>query len=194
MDVIEVYITSALNNGLKTTSTIIIHKGSYNMPSFDLVSKVEMNELKNAVEMVRKVVAARYDFKGSVAAIEIQEKDNKLELKGEDDYKMQTLLDLLRDQMVKRKIGLSNLQPEKVVPSGKNLLKQTLIIKNGIDKELGKTINKIVKNSGMKVHSSLMDEKIRLEGKNIDDLQAVFHLLKTHPEVNLDLQMENMKR
>jgi uncharacterized protein YajQ (UPF0234 family) len=162
------------------------------MPSFDLVSKIEMSELKNAVEMSRKIVGSRYDFKGSQSTIEILE--NSIELKSEDEYKMKTILDILREQMVKRKIGLNNLEPDKIVPSGKNLLKQSLKIKNGIDKEMGKTINKLIKNSGLKVHSSLMDEKVRIEAKKIDDLQEVFQYLKSNPEVTQDLQMENMKK
>jgi uncharacterized protein YajQ (UPF0234 family) len=96
--------------------------------------------------------------------------------------------------MVKRKLGLNNTQAEDIVSSGKNMLKQKIIVKQGLDKEMAKTINKIIKNHPAKVQSSIVDDKLRLESKKIDDLQTVFQFLKQHKEVTVDLQMENLKR
>lgn len=162
------------------------------MASFDLVSKIDMGELKNAVELAKKIIQGRFDFKGSESTLEL--KEDSIEIRGEDEYKLKTMLDLLREQMGKRKIGMNGLVPEKIVPSGKNMFKQTLTLKMGIDKEKSKLINKLIKNSGIKVNSSILDDKVRLESKKIDDLQKVYALLKENRELALDLQMENMKR
>lgn len=162
------------------------------MPSFDLVSKTDMMEMKNAVLMAQKEIGNRYDFKGSNVELELKEKT--IELKAEDDYKMRAALDIFRSQLVKRNIGQMCIDPQKVEPHGNRMLRQIIDIKNGIEKEMGKKINKIIKDSGLKVQSSIMDDKVRVTAKKIDDLQEVYRMLKTHKEVTIELQMENMKR
>lgn len=162
------------------------------MPSFDLVSKTDMMEMKNAIQMAQKEINARYDFKGSDVSLEL--KDTTIELKAEDDYKMKAALEILRGQLVKRNIGQRCIDPQKIEPSGNRMLKQTINIKNGIEKEKAKAINKIIKDSGLKVSSSIMDDKIRLTAKKIDDLQGAYQMLRTNKEVDIELQMENMKR
>ena len=162
------------------------------MPSFDLVSKTDMMEMKNALQMAQKEINARYDFKGSDVSLEL--KDTTIELKAEDDYKMKAALEILRGQLVKRNIGQRCIDPQKVEPSGNRMLKQVINIKNGIEKEKAKQINKIIKDSGLKVSSSILDDKIRLTGKKIDDLQEAYQMLRTNKEVDIELQMENMKR
>lgn len=162
------------------------------MPSFDLVSKTDMMEMKNAMQMAQKEINARYDFKGSDVSLEL--KDTTIELKAEDDYKMKAALEILRGQLVKRNIGQRCIDPQKIEPSGNRMLKQTINIKNGIEKEKAKQINKIIKDSGLKVSSSIMDDKIRLTAKKIDDLQGAYQMLRSNKEVDIELQMENMKR
>lgn len=162
------------------------------MPSFDLVSKTDMMEMKNALQMAQKEVNSRYDFKGSDTNFEL--KESSIELRADDDYKMKAALEILRGQLVKRNIGQRCIDPQKVEPSGNRMMKQTINIKNGIDKEKARTINKIIKESGLKVSSSILDDKIRLTGKKIDDLQEAFQKIRTHKEVDIELQMENMKR
>jgi uncharacterized protein YajQ (UPF0234 family) len=162
------------------------------MPSFDLVSKTDMMEMKNAIGMAQKEINSRYDFKGSDVTLEL--KDTLIELRAEDDYKMKAALDIFRSQMVKRAIGQRCIDPQKIEPSGNRILKQVINIKNGIEKEKAKTINKIIKDSGLKVQSSIMDDKIRITAKKIDDLQAVYSMLRQNKDVDLELQMENMKR
>lgn len=162
------------------------------MPSFDLVSKTDMMEMKNALQMAQKEVNSRYDFKGSDTTFEL--KENTIELRADDDYKMKAALEILRGQLVKRNIGQRCIDPQKVEPSGNRMMKQVINIKNGIDKEKARTINKIIKDSGLKVSSSIMDDKIRLTGKKIDDLQEAFVKLRMNKEVDIELQMENMKR
>ena len=162
------------------------------MPSFDLVSKTDMMEMKNALQMAQKEVNSRYDFKGSDTTFEL--KENLIELRAEDDYKMKAALEILRGQFVKRNIGQRCIDPQKVEPSGNRMMKQIINIKNGIDKEKARAINKIIKESGLKVSSSILDDKIRLTGKKIDDLQEAFVKLRSHKDIDIDLQMENMKR
>lgn len=162
------------------------------MPSFDLVSKTDMMEMKNALQMAQKEVNSRYDFKGSDTTFEL--KENAIELRAEDDYKMKAALEILRGQLVKRNIGQRCIDPQKVEASGNRMFKQIITIKNGIDKEKARAINKIIKESGLKVSSSILDDKIRLTGKKIDDLQEAYIKLRTHKEIDIELQMENMKR
>lgn len=162
------------------------------MPSFDLVSKTDMMEMKNAMQMAQKEIAARYDFKGSNTEIEL--KEEVIELRAEDDYKMRAALDIFRNQMVKRKIGQRCIDPQKIEPSGHKMLKQIIKIKNGIEKDMAKTIVRLLKESGLKVQASILDEKVRVTSKKIDDLQAAFAFLRQNQEVTIELQMENMKR
>ncbi|MEE2742978.1 MAG: YajQ family cyclic di-GMP-binding protein [Bdellovibrionota bacterium] len=162
------------------------------MPSFDLVSKLDMGELKNVINQTERQIAGRYDFKGADVRVEL--KEEIVELWAPDEYKINAVLDILRTNMVKRSIGMNALEPEEPVPTGRNMLKQILQIKKGIDKEKGKQINKLIKNSGHKVTSAYVEEKIRITGKKIDDLQAIFGMLKGHKDVKLELQMENMKK
>ncbi|MDD0852087.1 YajQ family cyclic di-GMP-binding protein [Halobacteriovorax sp. GB3] len=163
------------------------------MPSFDLVSKLDMGEMKNVVNMAQKQISGRYDFKGSNTSIDFKGEE-ALEIKASDDYKMTAALDILRQNMAKRNVGMRSIDPQDIEPSGNQMFKQTILIKAGIDKEQGKKINKAIKESGIKVTSSYLDEKVRVQGKKIDDLQAVFQYLKSHKDVVVDLQMENMKR
>jgi cyclic-di-GMP-binding protein len=162
------------------------------MPSFDLVSDVDTMEIKNVVAQAQKEVGNRYDFKGSNISVELH--DTYIEIKAEDDYKIKTALSILRDKMIKRKMGMKSIEPGDIVPTGNRMFKQVLTLRQGIDKDQGKIINKLVKNAGKKVTSQLMDDKIRLTSKKIDDLQEVFAMLKNHDDVKVDLQMENMKR
>lgn len=161
------------------------------MPSFDLVSKLDIMELKNVIALTEKEVGNRYDFKG--AKIDFELKENLIELRAPDDYKMKAALEIFRKNMGKRGIGQKAIEPQDINPSGNQNLKQDILFKSGIDKDLGKKINKIVKNSGMKITSAYLDEKIRITGKKIDDLQEAFQLIRNHDDVTCEIKMENMK-
>ena len=163
------------------------------MPSFDLISNLDIGELKNALNMAKKQITGRYDFKGSKISLEFQKNDTELELKAEDDYKLKAALDIFYSSMGKRNLGLKGLEVGDIVPTGNQMYKQVIVIKSGIDKEQGKIINKLIKNSGLKASSQYLDEKIRITSKKIDDLQSVFKMLREHKDVNIDLSMENMK-
>ncbi|MBT4790381.1 MAG: YajQ family cyclic di-GMP-binding protein [Halobacteriovoraceae bacterium] len=162
------------------------------MPSFDLVSTMDIGELKNALNMATKQISGRYDFKGSKCAIEMRN-DAELKITGDTEYQVQAALEILYQSMGKRNLGIKGLEPQDVAPTGNQLYKQEIIIHNGIDKNKAKTINKLIKDSKFKVSSQYLDEKIRVTGKKIDDLQGVFQMLKNHKDVNIALAMENMK-
>lgn len=162
------------------------------MPSFDLVSKIDSGELKNVIMMTQKEFSSRFDFKGTETTVELTE--TTIELDSSDEEKLKTALSILREKMVKRNMGMRSIDPEDPRPSGNMRFKQTLKIRNGIDKENAKKITKIIKDSGMKVQAQIMDDKVRVQAKQIDDLQAVYSMLKQNSEIKCELQMENMKR
>jgi uncharacterized protein YajQ (UPF0234 family) len=162
------------------------------MPSFDLVSTMDMGELKNAINMAQKQISGRYDFKGAQCTVDLKG-DAELEILGESEYQVNAAKDILYTNMTKRGLSLKGLEPGDIAPTGHKLYKIPVKIHSGIDKEKGKTINKIIKSSGFKVSSQYLDEKIRVTGKKIDDLQSVYKMLKEHKDVNIALGMENMK-
>ncbi len=162
------------------------------MPSFDIVSKVDMGELKNAILQTQKEIATRFDFKGSKTSVELTSEN--VEIMAEDESKMKSALDVLRTKMAKRNVGMRTLEAGPVEPSSGQMWKQVLKLKQGVDKDQGRLLNRLVKESGLKVTSSYMDEKVRVQSKKIDDLQSLWAFVKNHKEVLIDLQMENMKR
>lgn len=162
------------------------------MPSFDLVSSLDIGEMKNAIKMAQKYISGRYDFKGSDCEIIFNGSD-KLEIKGDTEYQVKTALGILYENMGKRGLGLKCIDAKDILPSGNMKYKQTIILNSGIDKEKGGIINKIIKKSGFKVSSQYLDEKIRVTGKKIDDLQSVFKMLQEHKDLEIDLLMKNMK-
>lgn len=162
------------------------------MPSFDLVSTMDIGELKNAVNMAEKKIKGRYDFKGSKCSIDIKN-DSELKILGDTEYQVQAALDILYSCMTTRKLSLKGLEPQDIVPTGNQCYKVDVIIHSGISKEKAKIINKLVKDSSFKVSSQYLDEKIRITGKKIDDLQSIYKHLREHKDVNIALAMENMK-
>lgn len=164
------------------------------MASFDLVSKINEMELQNAIQNAEKVISGRFDFKGSEAKIDFKEKEKLIEIRAEDETKVKAVLDILRTSMGKRGIGFRGMKESEIQPTGMKMKKMTLTLASGFDKDAQKLMNRLIKESGLKVKSQYMDEKFRLESKSIDELQNLYKFLKTHPEVELELSMENMKR
>lgn len=164
------------------------------MPSFDLVSKVDEMELANALKNTEKQVTGRFDFKGSDAKAEYKDKEKLIEIRAEDEMKVKAVLDILRTNMGKRGIGFRGMKESKIEPTGMKMQKMTLTLTTGFDKDAQKLVNRLLKESGFKGKSQYMDEKFRLESKSIDELQAVFQFLRTHKDMTLELNMENMKR
>lgn len=164
------------------------------MASFDLVSKIDEMELQNALKNTEKVINGRFDFKGSEAKAEFKEKEKVIEIRAENEMKVKTVLDILRTNMGKRGIGFRGMKESEIDNSGLKNKKMTLSLTSGFDKDAQKLINRLLKESGFKGKSQYMDEKYRLESKSIDELQTLFQFLRTHPDMTLELHMENMKR
>lgn len=164
------------------------------MASFDLVSRIDEMELQNALKNTEKTIQGRFDFKGSNAAAEFKEKEKIIEIRGENEMKVKTVLDILRTNMGKRGIGFRGMKESEIQNSGLSSKKMTLTLSSGFDKDAQKLINRLLKESGFKGKSQYMDEKYRLESKSIDELQTLYQFLKTHKDMTLELHMENMKR
>jgi uncharacterized protein YajQ (UPF0234 family) len=164
------------------------------MASFDLVSKIDEMELQNALKNTDKQILGRFDFKGSDAKAEYKEKENVIEIRAEDEMKVKAILDILRTNMGKRGISTRGMKESEIQSSGLKIKKMTLTLVSGFDKDAQKLMNRLIKESGFKGKTQYMDEKYRIESKSIDELQTLFQYLRTHKEMNLELNMENMKR
>ena len=160
------------------------------MPSFDVVSKVDMQEVDNAVNQTRKEVDQRYDFKGTHNEI-ILEKDSILILAA-DDYKLQAITDILKGKLIHRSVSAKCLDFGKKEEASHNEIRQRAAIIQGIDKEKAKEVTKSIKESKLKVQAQIMDDQVRITGKKIDDLQEVISLLKGK-DFGIELQYINMR-
>ena len=146
------------------------------MPSFDTVCEPNLVEVKNAVENTAKEIGTRFDFKGTSAAIEI--KDKEITLFGDADFQLQQVEDILRNKMTKRNVDVRFLEIGKVEKIGGDKVKQVVKVRNGIESELAKKIQKIIKDSKMKVQASIQGDSVRVTGAKRDDLQAAMALIK----------------
>ncbi len=162
------------------------------MPSFDLVSKVDLQTLDNAVNVVNKEITNRFDFKGSHVVIELNKKEFKVNLEADSDMKIDQIVDVLISRSMKQGLAaeIYDLSKDSFV-SGK-ITKKEISVRNGIKQEDAKKIVKLIKDSGLKVQAAIMDDIIRITGKKIDDLQEVIALSKTW-NLGLALQYVNMK-
>lgn len=162
------------------------------MPSFDIVSKVDLQALDNAVNVTSKEIANRFDFKGSHLVIDLNKKDFKINIETEDDMKMRQLIDVLINRAHKQGISPEAFDLTKEsYPSGK-LFKREVTVRNGLRQEDAKKIVKLIKESGAKVQAAIMDDVVRVTGKKIDDLQQIIQLSKGWG-LGIPLQYENMR-
>jgi len=162
------------------------------MPSFDIASKVDLQTLDNAVNIAKKEIDNRYDFKGTHVTFELNKKDMTIAVEVESDMKLQQLEDVLITKAMRQGIEANSFDLSKEpTPSGK-YLRKTVTIKNGIDKDNAKKIVKLIKDSGLKEQEAIMDDVIRVTAKKIDDLQEVIQLCRTS-NLDLPLQFINMK-
>jgi hypothetical protein len=162
------------------------------MPSFDIVSKVELQNLDNAVNITKKEIFNRFDFKGSPVEIELNKKDMKIMLEAESDMKIRQITDVMISRSMKQ--GLDPLAfdfSKEPYPSGKTF-KQEVLVRNGLKQEDAKKIVKLIKDSGLKVQSQIMDDLVRVTAKKIDDLQAVIQLCRG-AEIGVPMQYLNMR-
>ena len=162
------------------------------MPSFDITSKVDLQTLDNAINVVSKEITNRFDFKGSHVVIELNKKDFKVALEADSEMKIDQIVDVLISRSMKQGLAaeIYDLSKEPF-PSGK-ITKKEIIVRNGIKQEDAKKIVKLIKDSGLKVQAAIIDDIIRVTGKKIDDLQEVMQATKSW-NVGIAMQFVNMK-
>jgi uncharacterized protein YajQ (UPF0234 family) len=158
--------------------------------SFDIVSKIEMTEVTNAVTQAMKEIGQRFDFKGSKSNI-TQEKD-ALVIVSDDEYRLKSVVDILQGKLVKRGVPIKNLSYGKTEPALGGTVRQRVTLQQGIPTDKAKEIVKTIKDSKIKVQASIQADQVRVSGKNRDDLQAVIQLLKGR-DFGIDLQFTNYR-
>ncbi len=162
------------------------------MPSFDIVSQVNMQEVKNAVDQTSREIAQRYDFKDSKATIELKEKEGVILLHGPDKLRMSAMEEILKQKLSKRGVSLKSVTFEEAQPAGGDTLKQTVTVKQSLTDEEKKRINKLIKDSKLKVTSQIQGDQVRVTGKKRDDLQTAIAQLRASAS-DLDLQFTNFR-
>lgn len=160
------------------------------MPSFDIVSKTDTQEIDNAVNIAKKELLNRFDFKGSKSTIEYTK--DEITLVADDDFKMKQLKDIFESKVTKRGLSLLCLDYQKEESASLGMKRQKIKLKQGVDKERARKIIQKIKDSKLKVQAQLMDEQVRVTGKQIDDLQEVMSMLKVS-DIDLPLQFVNMR-
>lgn len=158
--------------------------------SFDIVSKVDIQELNNAINQAQKEIDTRFDFKGSKSAIELEKEE--VVLTSDDEFKLQNVVDILHSKLAKRGISLKNLEYGKVEPASGSTVRQKLKLKQGIGQDIAKKINILIRDAKLKVSSQIQGDQIRVTGKSKDDLQRVIQLLK-QADLPLELQFINFR-
>lgn len=146
------------------------------MPSFDIVLEADFVEVKNAVENAAKEIGTRFDFKGTSAAIEL--KDKEITMFGDAEFQLQQVEDILRNKLTKRSVDVRFMDVQTPQKIGGDKLKQAVKIKNGIESDLAKKIQKLIKDSKMKVQAAIQGDAVRVTGAKRDDLQAAMALIR----------------
>ena len=160
--------------------------------SFDIVCKVDYQEVRNAVQMALKEAGQRYDFRGSVVEILFDEKAGTIALRASDDLKLKSLLDMLFQKFVKRGLSLKAFVPGVVEPRTGDTLSQVLTIQQGIPQDKGKEVVKSIKELRLKVQAGIHDDKVKVTAPKIDDLQAIIAALRGQ-EFGIAFQVENYR-
>ena len=160
--------------------------------SFDIVSKIEMPEVSNAIQQAVKEVQQRFDLKDSKSSIELNEKDNKIALASRDEYSIKAVRDILESKLVKRKVPLKGLSYGVITPASGSSVRQEVTLQQGISTEKAKEIVKAIKESKAKVQASIQGDVVRVTGKDRDSLQEVIALLRG-AEFGIDMQFTNYR-
>jgi uncharacterized protein YajQ (UPF0234 family) len=164
------------------------------MPSFDISSEMNWQELDNAVNQANKELTQRFDFKGVKTEIKVDQKEKNLTLWTSEEGKLDALYDVLQGKLVKRGISLLSLDPQKVEPAFGSSVRQVVLIQAGVTKEKGKEIIASIKESKIKVQAQIQDEQVRVTGKNRDDLQeAIAHLKAKQDQLKISMQFGNFR-
>lgn len=158
--------------------------------SFDVVSEVEMQEVDNAINQAIKEIGQRFDFRGSKASIALD--GEVIKVIGDDDYKLQSVIDILQTKLIKRGVSIKNLEYGKVEDGSQGTVRQLITIKKGISKEKGKDVVAAIKGMKLKVQAQIMDDQVRVSAKDKDELQKVIGNLKQQ-DFGIELQFTNYR-
>jgi len=162
------------------------------MPSFDVVSRVDMQEMDNAINQVKKEIGTRFDFRGSKTQIDLDRKEGEIHLLTEDDMKLRAIKDTLIAKVVRRSIEADALVFAASEKAGGDMVRQTVKITNGIDMETARKVVKLVKETKLKVQAAIQGEEVRITGKQRDDLQDAIQTLK-EADLGMPLQFVNYR-
>lgn len=162
------------------------------MPSFDIVSEVNKQEVKNAVDQTQREIQTRYDFKDSNATVELSEKDWTITLQAPDKLKMGALEEILRQKLSKRGVSLKSVTFDGAQPAGGDSLRQKITIKQGLAEEERKRVTKTIKDLKLKVTAQIQGDQVRVSGKQRDDLQSAIAKIRTSI-TDIDLQFTNFR-
>jgi len=162
------------------------------MPSFDIVSQIDAQEVDNAVNNVLKEVDTRYDFRGVNTEITLSKKTNTISIVTGDEMKIKAVKDMMITHFTRRKVDPRSLEFGKFEPTSNGQLKQEIKLKEGIDKDTAKKIVKMIKGAKMKVQAAIQDDQVRVTGKKLDDLQSVISLVKDS-DFDMPFQFVNMR-
>ena len=162
------------------------------MPSFDIVSSFNIQEIDNAVNMVVRDIGNRYDFRGSSTSISLDKGDKSISILADNTMQLAAVVDMLKSRAIARSVSLKVLEFHEEETAAGTSLRQKVSLREGIDRDRAKKINKIIKDKKLKVQSQIQGEQLRVTGKKIDDLQSVISMLKGE-DLDIELQFINMK-
>ena len=160
------------------------------MPTFDIVSQVDGQELDNAINQARKEIAQRFDFKDTATEIALEK--SEIQISSSDEYRVKAVVEVLQSKLARRSVPLKALSYGNIEPASGGRAKQTITVQQGIDSDRARQIVKWVKDSKLKVQVQIQGDQLRVSGKKRDDLQAVIRLLKER-EIDLPLQFSNFR-
>ncbi len=155
--------------------------------SFDIVSKVDLAEVENAINQAMKEIYNRYDFKGTKTKIELDKEKNEIRILSDDDFRLKSVVDVLETKFVKRKIPIKALEYSSVEPAAGGAVRQSITLQQGIPVDKAKEIVKFLKTTKMKLQGEIQKDQVRIKGKKLDDLQKFMSMLK---EKDLGIHME----
>ncbi|MGD9679464.1 MAG: YajQ family cyclic di-GMP-binding protein [Vulcanibacillus sp.] len=161
-----------------------------NDASFDIVSNVDLQELNNAINQANKEITQRYDFKNSNSQISVN--DDEIKLVADNDYKLTAIIDIIQTKLIKREVPIKNLEYGKIEQASGGQVRQVIKIKQGIETETAKRITKSIKETKLKVQAQIDGNKIRVSGKNRDDLQKIIQLIREE-DFGIETQFINFR-
>jgi cyclic-di-GMP-binding protein len=163
------------------------------MPSFDIVSRIDLQEVDNAVNITRKAILSRFDFRESKTDITLDKKEKKIRVTTEDDMKMRAVQDGLIENLVRRKVDTKGLEVKSSQMAAQGMIQREISIKEGVDADTARNIVKMIKEKKLKVQAAIQESQVRVTGKKIDDLQEVINMLRA-ANLPIPLQFVNMQR